>query len=722
MNNFEDNDLSFPTEESKKSKTYLEAKVERLIAESLSPRRGIEIKKAYNLRHGIRDNEQFDHITKKYGVEFPAHLSHTPLIDRHVKVLEGEMEELPLNYRISCMDKNSLTRIAEEKQKGKSNAIASLLSKQIEHSYDNAIQGKKPTIDFLSDDEIFRVNNHYNTRWKSNLEISAQHVLNYETQRLKFKAFSDKTFSDLTTCGEEYYVSKIIGNGKVHWFERLDPNGCFFRKTSDNEMINKCVSFVYIRMESRAEILAKWGDQMTADQIEKLGSYTGRSDNYVIVNGSPIITDEFINDRSAIGVGNKYFKVWYTEWIATNEVDGKYRPDLYQGIRIERDIYVDLGKYKYVTRNPDNPNDITLNFNGILYDEYEAKGRSMFLDTEDIQNKYDIYDFHLDNAVALSGNKVQTVILENIPTIFGTSQTERLIKHQEYTKHGFNYVSLGQEGSKEFNNYGQAVDLSLGNGVEQIRQNLQNLELRASLITGVSPAQMGEVSPYAGQGQTKLVVNRSSLVVRKLFSTHFKFCQAALTSILNNCRHLYKEGFKGVYVLGDLVTDFTLDENLSLSFLGVTVSSDIFEWKAVEDFKQMSIQLAGQDKLDVADSVDIYTSKSMTEIKDKLVTNLEKKKKDKTQEMQQQLEQAGKQIQELEGKVKQFDEASLQIETNKLLFDKEKLSKEIEIKEKELEELKRANIDSHDIKVKQLELEQLQITFSPASKEVKNIS
>jgi len=722
MNSFNDNELEYSTEESKESKVYLEGKVERLIAESLAPRRGTEIRKAYNLRHGIRDNEQFDHITKKYGVEFPAHLSHTPLIDRHVKVLEGEMEELPLNYRISCMDKNSLTRIAEEKQKGKSNGIASLLSKQIEHSYESAIQNKKPTLDFLSEEEIFRVNNYYNTRWKSNLEISAQHVLNYETQRLKFKNFSDKTFSDLTTCGEEYYVSKIVGNGKVHWFERLDPNGCFYRKTSDNEMINKCVSFVYVRMESRAEILAKWGDQMTKDQREQLGTYAGNSDNYVIVNGSPVITDEFINDKTAVGVGNKYFKVYYTEWIATNEVGDKHRPDLYQGVRIEQDIYVDLGKYKYVTRDPDNPNNITLNFNGVLYDEYEGKGRSMFLDTEDIQNKYDIYDFHLDNAVALSGNKVQTVILENIPTVFGTTQTERLIKHQEYTKHGFNYVSLGQEGSKEFNNYGQAVDLSLGAGVQQIRDNLTNLELRASLITGVSPAQMGEVSPYAGAGQTKLVVNRSSLVVRKLFSTHFKFCQAALTSILNNCRHLYKEGFKGVYVLGDLVTDFTLDENLSLSFLNVNVSSDIFEWKAVEDFKQMSIQLAGQDKLDVADSVDIYTSKSMTEIKDKLVNNLEKKKKDKTQELQQQLEQAGKQIQELEGKVKQFNEASLQIESNKLQFDKEKLDREIEIKERELEELKRNNQDSHTTKMKQLELEQLQITFSPASKEVKNIS
>lgn len=719
-NDFVDNELSYPTEKSKESKEYLEGKVNQLIAQALSTRREGDIKKAYDLRHGIRDTEQFEHITKKYGVEFPAHLSHTPLIDRHVKVLEGEMEELPLNYRISCMDKNSITRIAKDRNQAKAGAIVSQASKQLKHNIENANQDLKPTVDFLSEEELTKIETKYNTRWKSNLEVAAQHVLNYETQRLKFKNFSDKTFSDLTTCGNEFYVSKIL-NGKYHWFERLDPRGCFYVKTSNTEFINRCDSFVYERMESLTEILSKWGDVITNEQRTELAEGNNISNDYVIISGSPVIPDEFIADKYALGLGTKFYKVHYCEWTAVNKVDGKFRKDLYQGIRIDESVYVELGRYKEVTRDPDCPNDITLNFNGILYDEYEGKGRSMFLDTEDIQNKYDIYDFHLDNAVALSGNKVQTVILENIPNVFGNNQTERLLKHQEYTKHGFNYVSLGQDGSKEFNNYGQAVDLSLGSGVEQIRQNLQNLELRASLITGVSPAQMGEVSPYAGQGQTKLVVNRSSLVVRKLFSTHFKFCQAALTSILNNSRILYKKGFKGVYVLGDLVYDFTLDEDISLSYFGVTVSSDIFEWKAVEDYKQMAVQLAGQDKLDVADSVDIYTSKSMTEIKDKLVSNLEKKKQDKTQEMQQQLEQASKQIKELETKVQSFDQSKAKVDSERLVLDREKLTKEMDMRERELEEQTKANEALHEIKLKQLELEQLQITFSPASKEVKNI-
>lgn len=720
-NDFEDNELTYATEESKNSKEYLQGKVDQLIAQAVSTRSNRNIKKAYDLRHGIRDTAQFEHITNKYGVEFPAQLSHTPLIDRHVKVLEGEMEELPLNYRISCMDKNSLTKIAQERSSSKSQAIVGQANKQLQHNIESLKKNTEPSVDFLSDEEIERINTTYNTRWKSSLEISAQHVLNYEMQRLKFKHISDKTFSDLTTCGEEYYVSKVIGEGKIHWFERLDPNGCFYVKTSNVEFINKCDSFVYERMESYTEIMSKWGHLITKTQKDELASSPNISNDYVIVSGSPVIPDEFISDRYALGLGTKFYKVCYCEWTAVNKVDGKFRKDLYQGIRIDDSVYVETGRYKDVLRDPDNPNDICLNFNGVLYDEYEGKGRSMFLDTEDIQNKYDIYDFHLDNAVALSGNKVQTVILENIPTIFGNDQNERLLKHQEYTKHGFNYVSLGQEGSKEFNNYGQAVDLSLGNGIQQIRDNLTNLELRASIITGVSPAQMGEVSPYAGQGQTKLVVNRSSLVVRKLFSTHFKFCQAALTSVLNNCRILYKKGFKGVYVLGDMVHDFTLDENISLSYFGVSVSSDIFEWKAVEDYKQMAIQMAGQDKLDLADSVVIYKSKSMTEIEDKLVTNLEKKKKDKTQEMQQQLEQASKQIQELTSKVQSFDQAKAKNDSDRLVLDREKLLKDMEMREKELEELKANNASLNQIKLKQLELEQLQITFSPASKEVKNI-
>lgn len=714
MENYASVQFESLTESQKLKKENIQAKVNNNISIALSKFRNV--KRAYDLRHGIRDTEQFDHITKKYGVEFPANLTHTPLIDRHVKVLEGEMEELPLNYRISCMDKDSLNKVTQERTQERKKALVNQVDAYIKESLKPSQQS-----DPLSEEEIAKIENHYTSKWKSNLEINTQHVLNYELQNLKFKSFSDKTFSDVTTSGEQYYVSKIVADGKQHWFRRLDPRNILYVKPSAIEMLADCDMVVYREKLSVTEILSRWGNQIPKEDRDKLKDNTALSSDFIILGDTPAFSDTYLNDQLQIGSDNHYVDVYYTEWKSVNKVGDKFRKDLYEGVRIGSEIFVDCGMYKYTSRNPDCPNDVKLNFNGHLYDEYDGKARSMFLDTEDVQNEYDIYNFHLDNAIALSGNKVQTVILENIPLTFGNDETERLLKHQEYTKHGFNYVSLTQEGAKEFNNYGQAVDLSLGGGVKTIVEILGMLEQRASMITGVSAAQMGEVSPYAGQGQTKLVVNRSSLVVRKLFSTHFKFCQAALTSILNNCKILYPKGFKGAYVVGGDIVEFSVDTEIENAYFGVFVSSDIFEWKAVEDYKQMSIQLAGQDKLDVVDSVDIYSSKSMTEIKQKLTDNLIKKKQDKTQEMQQQLEQASKQIQELTSKVEAFDQSKVQIEKDKLAFDREKLTKDIEIRQKELDELIQSNADMKEIKLKQLELEQLQITFSPASKEVKNI-
>ena len=50
----------------------------------------VQLKKAYNYYHGIRDAEQFRHIEENYGIGVPTSIGFNPLVKKHIDVLVGE--------------------------------------------------------------------------------------------------------------------------------------------------------------------------------------------------------------------------------------------------------------------------------------------------------------------------------------------------------------------------------------------------------------------------------------------------------------------------------------------------------------------------------------------------------------------------------------------------------------------------------------------------------
>ena len=76
----------------------------------------VQIKKAYNYYHCIRDAEQFRHIEENYGLGTPTTMGFTPLVKKHIDVLVGEYLGLDPEVSISCKDDETISNIMRDKK------------------------------------------------------------------------------------------------------------------------------------------------------------------------------------------------------------------------------------------------------------------------------------------------------------------------------------------------------------------------------------------------------------------------------------------------------------------------------------------------------------------------------------------------------------------------------------------------------------------------------
>ena len=89
-------------------------KINNCIAELVYEK--VQLKKAYNYYHCIRDAEQFRYLEENYGIGVPTTVMFTPLIKKHIDVLVGEYLELDQNLSVSCKDEKTLSNIMRDKK------------------------------------------------------------------------------------------------------------------------------------------------------------------------------------------------------------------------------------------------------------------------------------------------------------------------------------------------------------------------------------------------------------------------------------------------------------------------------------------------------------------------------------------------------------------------------------------------------------------------------
>ena len=133
--------------------------------------------KAYNYYHAKRDPEQFRHLEENYGIGTATSIEFVPLVKKHIDVLIGEYLSIPIQAKISCKDKETLSNINRDKQLSIHDEITKKLRQHLNNVVYTSITGKQNTPDKDIEQELNSIIETADRNFISNYEIAAQNIV-----------------------------------------------------------------------------------------------------------------------------------------------------------------------------------------------------------------------------------------------------------------------------------------------------------------------------------------------------------------------------------------------------------------------------------------------------------------------------------------------------------------------------------------------------------------
>lgn len=688
--------------------------------------------KAYNYYSGKRDYYQYEHLEKNYGIGNPTSITFTPLIKKHIDALVGEFLTTKIQPKISCKDEGTLTNIFRDKQLALTKKNLEWVQKFLTNAVYEAIMGKqqkdKQTVDAEIDRELQRIKEDVDLNFISNYEIAGQDIVEYilQARKMDFKNKMQRILLDLLIAGEAYYKVIPTHDGTNFKIEIEDPLNVFTDKDPKSPYIKNSYKAVVRKWMTKEEILIKYGDELSNEDIKSLQDmdidhYDLNNGHYIVIQSLGSRCGDYRNAGLLDGTGvypmNKtgypekwdMIPVYEVEWIDyEKQKNGKIKGNRYEVVRIGSEIYILRGEDKNLVRDMDATNEVRLQLNGMYYTDGLGAPYSLMLATTSLQDDYDLINFYKSNILALSGTKGAHVDLAALPAELGKTLEERLMKYMAYRKSGLAVFDSAQDGSNTYNQntyFGGFNDTIDVGSMQAVQICLTMIEDMASSITGVFRERLGGIQQRDAVANVEVGMQQSFIITKQYYQAMDTLVSEILTDALNLARRVYKKGLTGQLILGDKKEIFTLlPEHYCQTDFDVHLADSADIIKEQQELRALAIQLAQGGAVDIDIIVDIQTSKSYTEMRDKIRKSIHEKKleNNQIQQLSQQLQEAQQQVKQMQQQLDQttrklatLNEKALNIEQQNNVAEQQikwyKVKSDADAKEKELELIKEKN-------------------------------
>lgn len=736
------------SEEQKRLDNYLKSEIDYTInlCNDASKK---DYQRAYDLRNGTRSEEKFKYLWEAYGLEFPSELRHVPVLKSMFDALVGQERLSSLNYTITSKNPSVIKKIHRKRAERMVREILNRLERNIENNVNQAVKQSQgintnlPQPNTNPEQELAKVEEEF-SKWKSELEINSSDLMEWLIQSMRLKFHFGTFLDDLICAGQCYYQVKPVQVGRRPLFRVINPLGFFYPDDPNIRYVKDHERAVYREEMTVTQIFNQFGHKMTeSDRKEFIEQYKDHITSNVQVSDTRLMEVEARKGKRGKGMTIPKQYVYYVEWKANNKIEyddeelmvdsktmqavfskkkkHKYRLDLYEGVRIGDGIYVDYGKSKYPRRPVDDPGYCYLSFNGLCYNDRNGKPYSLVLKTEDLADKIDIFHYHAESLVAMSGTKAVLVNFPDIPIWLGDDKMQRVMKWVGLVKQGAAILDTSQEsdGAGKFNNSGD-VDLTLDSSIKVIFDMIAALEETASKITGVSRHAIGALHERDGKGVTEMAMTRSTVVTQPLFSILNEVQREALTDLLDASSICYKDGITSSYRDDNGTKIFDIKPGELLSDNDVHVSDSGEESQAIEKLQSIAADLAVNQIIDAENIVDLFTIKSLTKLKQKIVSGIRNRREDKTAELEEMVKQYQGELAKLQKELENTKGSEGQLKQAELELKAEEVRSNRALKEKELAENSAFNSAKLALEEKRVELEGLELAYTDNAKEVRN--
>lgn len=683
--------------EKKRNDEYLMKQIDRAISELIVPKR--KLQKCYNYYNGKRDAEQFRYLEENFGIGNPTSITFTPLIRKHIDALVGEYIGTPLLPKVSCKDRDTLSKITRDKELAITLQVKAFLVEHLNNQILNFIQGKP--MDDAVDEQIKHITSEMNNSFISEYEIAAQNIIEYIIQSRSMDLINKlkNLLMDLLITGECYYRVKPSPDETNIQIEVLNPLNTFVDKDPESVYVNKGYRGVIRYWLTKQQILNRYGRELTQESIKEIDDlfdgYQTSTHMYIrnLQNcGVPVtegldagkeITPGFPTDY--YGTYNyKLIPVYEVEWIDVDKEGEDFIENLYEGVRIGETIHILRGKSNRVVRSKDSPTHCTLNLNGLYFVNRNNEPYSLVAACSHLQDKYDLITFFRDNVIANSGTMGDWLDISMLPTAIGDDLTERIEKFIAYKKSGIALIDTSQEG-RAFNNntsFAGFDDTIKAPIIQAFDLALERIEETCSSITGVFRERLNGIQQRDAVTNVQTSLNNSFIITKQYYLQMDTLVVGILVDAMNVAKKVWKKGITGVLILGDKYQKiFTaLPEYFTFTDYDIHITSSSQILKEITQVQQLSIELIKSGLVTADVAIDAATCRSLTELKRTVQEGVAKAKEENAnfakaqqqiQELQGQLQQASQELQKAQQKVEQLNEAKIQIEQRRLQVESE---------------------------------------------------
>jgi len=512
----------------------------------------------------------------------------------------------------------------------------------------------------ISDKELEDIETYFKYKYKDFLEIVAEKGLKYMIATQGLKDLFNLGFEDKLVVDKEFYFADWESDSghEDPIVRKVNPMGFYYAGDSEVQWVGDAEWCMEERFMSINQVIEEFGDKLDFQDMEKLknrSDYINTQSGYGYgyhgvsaggANGSVDGCDDVLYSgsedySSTVRVCRCYWKSatkvrakkspnphqegeYFTHLMSDDEKvkpekgekeEVGYKNDIYQGVLIDTDIFVDMRK-KEIVRSNDNYGRAELPYIGRAHNYYTRRPYSLVWAAKDVQILYNIIHYHKELWLALSGVKGFIMDKSQIPE--GMSMKEWMYQR----KIGVGWIQSVRSGMNRqpsFNQF-QNFDDSMGQGIQYLIMMLQHLEQLASSITGVSPQRMGDVAPTDQVGTTEQSIRNSALVTEIIFYDHEQVKRRVLTRVINLCRGAWKTGKKGSYILGDFAQELLNipSETLERADYMVFATDSGKEEKALQDLKGFAIAQQQKGLLSFSDVVKLYNVDSLRELEAKV--------------------------------------------------------------------------------------------------------
>lgn len=717
--------------------------------------RKTSIIKAYNYYNGKRNPEQFRHLEVNYGIGTPTQIEFTPLARKHIDALVGEYTSIPTKPKISCKDDKTLSNIMRDKQlqlntetfKFYQSKLNNAILKVFKQDNQDQQQAQQATVDPGIEKELKMLVQDLDANFVSEYEIASQNIVQniMQSRSIDFETKKSILAKDLYISGTAYYKVYKTENGDHFNFEVLNPLHTFIDRNPNSIYLKDSYRSVVRRYMNKFELLNKYGDVMSETaiaEVKKLDNASGRDGGSYYVRSSELfegdsmgivggleITPGLPTEKDSFDRTFRLIEVMEVEWLDVEKEGDKFVMYRYEGIRINGNIYIPIGKVEEISRSISAPTKAHLSVNGIFFSDRNGEPFSLILATANLQDKYDILHFYRDNVFAASGVKGDWLDISMLPTFLGKDITERIMKFQAYKKQlGIGIIDTSQEG-RAFNNnttFAGYDDSLRGDVIQAFDYAIMSIENTCSSITGVGRERLGGIEQKDAVTNVEVGVRMSAIITRQYFQILDTLVKEILTDCLNMAKIVYKKGITGTLILGDkLQKIFTaLPKHYTMTDFDIHVNDSSELIKDVETIKLFTQELIKVGIIDAQTAVNSIDTKSLSELKRTVAEGIkvQEEKNGQAQQLQQQVQQLEQQLQELQQQLQQAQGAVDQAEQTKLQHEQQIANANLELDWFKARNEKNYRDKEIETKEKQVQAEVLQLyDGNPKNDEIKNI-